>query len=245
MLTDEQIDRYSRQIILPQVGGKGQERLLQAKVLVVGTGEAQISALLYLAAAGVGTIGVVIEQASPLWHAFLAGGSDTERIWRTLTALNPDCTVKTYVPDREAWAKHASPLLEAYDLVLSPPHPIHDACYALGRPFICGASLPSCTWLFTCQGYQSGLPCLRCLRSHPLFNNEELLAEGLNQLAAGFLGTLQATEVIKLILRVGQPASDRALVWDFPSLRFSQILVAKDPTCPLCATPRQRSLEVK
>jgi adenylyltransferase/sulfurtransferase len=205
-------------------------------------GEAQISALLYLAAAGVGTVGVVIEQASPLWHAFVVDGSDTEKIWRTLTALNPDCAVRIHPSDGEAWAKHASPLLEAYDLVLSPPHPIHDTCYTLGRPFICGASLPSCTWLLTCQGHQSGLPCLHCLRSRlPFNNNEEPLAGGLNQMAAGFLGTLQATEAIKLILRVGQPASDRALVWNFPSLRFSQIHVAKDPTCPLCATPPERS----
>lgn len=239
MLTDEQIDRYSRQIILPRVGGKGQKRLLQAKVLVVGAGETQISALLYLAAAGVGTVGVIVEQVSSLLRAFLVNGSDLERIREVLTALNPDCAVKTYAPDGEAWAKHASPLLEAYDLVLSSPHPIHDTCYALGRPFICGASLTSCTWLFICQGYQSGLPCLRCLRSHSPFNsNERPLTGALNRMAAGFLGTLQATEAIKLILQMGQPASDRALVWDFSSLRFSQIPVAKNPACPLCAAPQ-------
>jgi adenylyltransferase/sulfurtransferase len=236
MLADEQIDRYSRQIILPQVGGKGQERLLQAKVLVVGAGETQISALLYLAAAGVGTVGVIIDQGSSLLRAFPTDGSEAERIGKTLTALNPDCAVKTYSAQGK---EQVAELVEGYDLVLSPPHPIHDLCYVLDRPFICGASLASCAWLLTCQGYQSGLPCLRCLRSHSPFNSsEEPLTGVLNQMAAGFLGTLQATEAIKLILRVGQPASDRALVWDFLSLHFSQTPVAKDPACSLCAAPR-------
>ena len=254
MLADEQIDRYSRQIILPQVGGKGQERLLQARVLVVGTGDAQISALLYLAAAGVGTVGVIVDRnidkdrgrewgcgslslsqisvSKSLLRAFLTDGPDAERIGKLLSALNPDCTVKTHIPEREG---QVTELVEAYDLVLAPPHPIHDICYARGRPFICGASLPCSSWLLTCQGYQSGFPCLHCLRSHSPFNSSEGPPSGvLARMAAGFLGTLQATEAIKLILRVGQTASDQALVWDFPSLRFSRISVVKDSACSLC-----------
>ncbi len=232
MLADEQIDRYSRQIILPQVGGKGQERLLQARVLVVGTGDAQISALLYLAAAGVGTVGVIVEEVSLLLRAFLIDGPDAERIWKTLTALNPDCAVKTHAPEEEG---QVTKLVEAYDVVLAPPHPIHDSCYALGRPFICGASLLSSAWLLTCRGYQNEYPCLRCLRSHSPFKSSEGPLTGvLAHMAAGFLGTLQATEAIKLILRVGQTASDQALVWDFPSLRFSRIPVVKDSACSLC-----------
>ncbi len=199
--------------------------------------DAIISALLYLAAAGVGTVGVIIEKAPLLLRAFLTNGSDTERLARTLTALNSDCKVRTHSLGGKAGVEQASPLVEAYDLVLSSPHPIHDACYALGRPFVCGASLPSSAWLLTCQGYQGGLPCLHCLRSQLPFNsnNEPLI---LNQMAAGFLGTLQATEAIKLILRVGQPTSDRALVWDFPALRFSQTPVTKDPACSFCAVAR-------
>ncbi len=232
MLTDEQIERYSRQIILPEVGGRGQKRLLEARALVVGAGEAQMAALLYLAAAGVGTLAVLARETYPLVEAFLEEGPGSKEIPTVLTALNPDCQVHilTEPPPPET--------LKAYDLVLSPPHPLHDDCYALGRPFVCGAFLSTSAWLFTCMGFAEDLPCLHCLETQIPQGQQERLPPPALSMALGFLGTLQATEAIKLILQVGQPACRQLLTWSFPSWRFSQIPAAKSPTCPLCAAKR-------
>jgi len=225
MLSDPQIERYSRQIILPQVGGKGQEKLLRARVLVNGNGPLQTTALLYLAAAGVGAIGVITNGSSPVLSAFAPGQPET--VSAALTRLNPDCAVVTYNALAAADAKQ---VVNEYDLVLSPPDPLHEACYAVRRPFLCARIATAGAWLFPCLGYEPDLPCLRCLPSHLLAEEADA-----SPLAALFLGTVQATETIKLLLGLGHSSQGKLLSCQFSAWNFSEQLVAKNPSCSCCA----------
>jgi adenylyltransferase/sulfurtransferase len=224
MLSDSQIERYSRQIILPQVGGKGQEKLLRARVLVNGSGPLQTSALLYLAAAGVGTLGVITNDSGAMFPAFAP--EQTETVSAALTGLNPDCAV---VIHRETDIADSEQLVRKYDLVLSAPGPLHDVCYALRQPFLCAQVSAVDTWLFLCTGYEPDSPCLHCVP-------RQFFADDKNEhaLAALLVGTLQATEAIKLILGLACSSLSRLLYCQFPAQHFSGRIVRKDPQCALC-----------
>jgi adenylyltransferase/sulfurtransferase len=130
MLSDEQIERYSRQIILPQVGGKGQERLLRARVLVRANGPLH-TAVHYLAAAGVGTLGVFADSRDTLLTA-LAGSRKQAASFHVLPCLNPDCSIVLHSAED---TKSPHQLVQAYDCVLSDSASLHDVCYATRRPF--------------------------------------------------------------------------------------------------------------
>jgi molybdopterin-synthase adenylyltransferase len=226
MLSDSQIERYSRQIILPQVGGKGQEKLLRACVLVNGNGPLQTAALCYLAAAGVGTIGVL---ASGSFFALSALVVDQRNATSNiLTRLNPDCTVVIHSPED---ASHPEQLVQGYDLVLSGPDPLHEACYVSRRPFVCAQVSGPTAWLFSCRGYEPDQPCLHCLPARPYQTREGASFVGL---AALFLGTLQTTEALKLILGLNQSSSGKLFQCHFPALHFHEHIVKKNPNCPLC-----------
>jgi adenylyltransferase/sulfurtransferase len=224
MLSDLQIERYSRQIILPQVGGKGQEKLLRARALVNGHGPLQTTALLYLAAAGVGTIGVLTDQSFPVLSAFASDQKDA--VSAALTRLNSDCTVVLHKTTNQSDLEQ---IVHGYDLVLSPPGPLHDICYTLHRPFVCAQGSAGDAWLFLCTGYELNSPCLRCLpRSLVGDNTDPPLFVSL------FLGTLQATEAIKLVLGLPRSSTAKLLRCQFPALHFSERPVQKDPQCALC-----------
>lgn len=224
MLSDSQIERYSRQIILPQVGGKGQEKLLRACVLVNGSGLLQATASLYLAAAGVGTIGVLANSPCPLLSAFAPDQDDLATA--ALTRLNPDCTV---VIHHGAEMTSLEEIVQAYDLVLSPPDPLHDVCYALRKPFLCAQVSAAGAWVLPCLGYEPNVPCLRCLPQRFFEEEKDTLP-----LAALFLGALLATETIKFILGLSPSFTGKLLLCRFPALHFSEQIVRKDPQCKLC-----------
>jgi molybdopterin-synthase adenylyltransferase len=221
MLSDTQIERYSRQIILHEVGGKGQEALLRTRVLVNGTGPLQSATLLYLAAAGVGTVGVIAPGPSALLSAL--SGDSRDAIVAALTSLNPDCQVIMHAIASEE-------TVQQYDLVLSQPDALHDTCYALRRPFLCAHISSGSAWLFCCTGYEPNQPCLHCLPDHLFTVGKEEDTET----AALFWGTLQTTEAIKLILGLNPPSQGKLVQCQFPGLDFSENIVTKNPSCSWC-----------
>jgi molybdopterin-synthase adenylyltransferase len=229
MLADEQIERYSRQIILPQVGGKGQEKLLRARVLLNGTGPLQEIALLYLAAVGIGTLGVLTDAKAGLLSALMPESPDA--LTTVPQRLNPECTVVRHRGSDQSDVQYLSRLVEGYTLVVSDPDiRLHEACYIVQRPLLCVQSTGTECWFFTCRGYDANQPCLHCVGFPSAGERSPLFTD----LAAMFLGTQIATEVVKVVLGLNQ--SDRTILFrcEFPDLRFNVQSVRKNPGCAHC-----------
>jgi adenylyltransferase/sulfurtransferase len=229
MLADEQIERYSRQIILPQVGGKGQEKLLRARVLLNGTGPLQETALLYLAAVGIGTIGVLADEKTSLLSTLMPESLDA--LTTVPQRLNPECTVVRHHQPAEKDLSTLSQLVRDYTVVISGPDSrLHDACYTVQRPFLCARSVGTQCWFLTCRGYDASQPCLHCIQlpaeaeAHPPFAD----------LAALFLGAQLATEVVKIIVGLNPSAGATLVRCEFPDLRFDVQRVRKNPGCAHC-----------
>ncbi len=232
MLEDAQIERYSRQIILPQVGGRGQEKILRSQVYVDGDGLLAATALLYLAAAGVGTIGIARSKAAPIFSA-LAEQSlepDEQPVTHTLRRLNPDCTIVVY-PDE---GEHLT-----YDLILATTAALHDEWYTQHKPFVWGATNGADARLFVSRGDRADWPCLRCLFSDPSAVFDVGTGDPAGSLSfsspyALFVGTQLVTEVLKIIL---QPEADRPpklLAYTFPAFHCTERAVEKNPHCSVC-----------
>jgi adenylyltransferase/sulfurtransferase len=232
MLSDEQIERYSRQIILPQVGGKGQEKLLRARILVSASGPLQTSALHYLAAAGVGILGVLFQSQDSLLTSLAP--PQEQNPFNILTRLNPDCTIRLHAREE---ARASQQLVHSYDLILSDSDVLHDACYREHRPFLYASVLENEACLMTCRGYEPDAPCLRCVPSmlaQSLASPSSLLSE----IAALFMGAHLATEVIKQLLNLS--LSSRALLLRFRFLDFysTEETIKKSVDCLLCRSSR-------
>ncbi|MGQ0811571.1 MAG: molybdopterin-synthase adenylyltransferase MoeB [Nitrospiraceae bacterium] len=245
--TDQQIARYSRHIILSDVGGKGQKKLSQAKVLVIGAGGLGSPAALYLAAAGIGIIGLVdndVVDLSNLQRQILhstatVGKPKVESGRATLAALNPDITVKTYQQNVDA--DNIMGLLSEYDIILdgSDNFPtrflVNDACFFAKKTLISGSMFRFEGQLTTIKPHQ-GYPCYRCLYPEPppaglVPNCQEA---GVLGVLAGTIGVLQASEAIKEILEIGETLADRLLIYDALEMQFRKVSRPKDPQCPLC-----------
>lgn len=262
MLEDAQIERYSRQIILPQVGGKGQEKLLRSQVYVDGDGLLAAAALFYLVAAGVGTIGVTRAKAAPIFSVLAERslGSDEQPVAHTLRRLNPDCTLVTHLDEDEQPPHH-------YDLVLATTDALHDGWYAQHKPFVWGAASGEGARLFVSRGDRADRPCLRCLfpenpprpyRATPPRRGEKTVPswEGCS-VAAGwvppdtgtkdpldspyalFLGTQLVTEALKIILQPEADNPPKLLSYTFPAFHCVEQAVEKNPYCSVCSTPAQ------
>ncbi len=247
--TDEQIQRYSRHIILPEVGGKGQTKLARAKVLIIGAGGLGSPAALYLAAAGVGTIGLVdgdVVDLSNLQRQILhttatVGVPKVESGRRTLAALNPDVTVKTY--QENVSADNILRLLADYDLILDGSDNfttrflVNDACFFAKKTLISGSIFRFEGQLTTIKPH-AGYPCYRCLYPEPppaglVPNCQEA---GVLGVLAGTIGVLQAAEAIKEILGIGETLADRLLLYDALEMKFRKLARPKDPACRLCGS---------
>jgi molybdopterin/thiamine biosynthesis adenylyltransferase/rhodanese-related sulfurtransferase len=251
----EQIQRYSRHFLLDQVGEKGQRKLLRSKVLLIGAGGLGSPTALYLAAAGVGTIGLMdadVVDVSNLQRQVLHTTADigkpkVESGARTLTALNPDVNVVA-LPERISVA-NAMDVVSEYDVIVDGSdnfgtrYLVNDACYLAGKPHVHGS-------IFQFEGMASVFapnqgPCYRCLYpAPPPAGLVPSCAEaGVLGVLPGIVGVIQATETIKLLLGIGDPLIGRLLTYDALGMRFREVKLRRDPGCPLCGvTPTIKDL---
>ncbi len=250
MSSKSQLDRYSRQLILPGVGAAGQRKLLDAKVLIVGAGGLGSPVLLYLAAAGVGTLGVVDDDRLELSnlqrqivHSIGAlGEKKVDSAKERLGALNPDVQVATY-PERLT-SENAVKLLSPYDLIidgsdnLPTRYLVSDACVLLGKPFLYGAMAQFEGQLSLLHATSQGVtgPCYRCVYPEPPPADTVLsCAEGgVFGALPGVIGSLMATEAIKHIVGLGESAAGKLTHYDALSGRFQSIKLRRNPACPSC-----------
>jgi adenylyltransferase/sulfurtransferase len=247
--TESEIQRYSRHILLKEVGATGQAKLRAARVLIVGAGGLGSPLALYLAAAGVGTLGLVDHDALELSNLQRQVAHSTARVGmnkaesaaEALRALNPE--VRLELHPRRMDAAAALELIPRYDVICDGTDNfptrflLGDACHLLGRPLVSAAVLRFEGQLSVFRGHEGAPhPCHRCL-------NPEMPPEGLVPTCAqagvlgavvGVMGTLQATEVVKLILGIGEGMSGRLLLWDALDMRFRVVKLRRDPACALC-----------
>lgn len=249
-LSDDQFHRYARHLILEEVGEEGQLKLLGSSVLVVGAGGLGAPLLMYLAAAGVGRLGIVDDDEVDLTNLQRQIIHSTENIGarkvdsaaEMLAGINPGIDVVRH--DTRLDATNAEDIIGAYDLVAdgSDNFPtrylINDFCYRLKRPLVSGAILRFEGQLFAVDpraGEKSA--CYRCLFPTPPGKDLVPRCEqaGVLGALAGTIGTLQAIEVLKLLLGLGEPLTGRLLLFDALDTRFRKIKVPVDPTCKTCS----------
>ncbi len=244
-LSPEQVQRYSRHIIMPQVGSRGQRALLDSKVLVVGAGGLGGPVALYLALAGVGTIGLVdfdVVDLSNLQRQVLhntgtVGMPKVQSAIQTLARYNPDASVIPH--EFPINSENAMELVKEYDIVVNGAdnfatrYLVNDAAYLNDKPVVDGSIL-----IFDGQVtvYQPGKGCYRCLFPEPpppgmVPNCAEA---GVLGALTGTVGSIQATEVIKLVLGVGETLTGRLLLIDGLNMEFRVVKTRRNPNCPLC-----------
>jgi molybdopterin/thiamine biosynthesis adenylyltransferase/rhodanese-related sulfurtransferase len=246
-MSPEQRDRYSRHLLLPEVGLEGQQKLLDAKVLLLGAGGLGAPSALYLAAAGVGTLGIVDDDVVDLSNLQRQVIHNSERIGvakvdsaeETIKALNPDVDVVKH--KLRLGADNVMEILQGYDIVVDgldnfpTRYLVNDASVRLRIPVISAAILGFDGQLSVFKPYEG--PCYRCL--FPVPPPAELApscgANGVLGVLPGTMGLLQATEVIKLILDVGNPAIGRLLMYDALAATLTEVKVRRDPQCPICS----------
>ncbi len=243
--SEDEITRYSRNILLAEVGGTGQARLRAARVLVVGAGGLGSPLLLYLAAAGVGTLGVVDDDRVELSNLQRQIAHTTARIGtpkvvsaaEAARAINPAVSIEPH--QTRLTAANAMDLIRRYDLVcdgsdnFATRFLVADACVLSGRTLVSAAVLRFDGQLGT---FKPGGPCYRCL--HPSAPPDGLVPScseaGILGAVTGVMGSLQATEVLKEIMGVGESLSGRVLIWDALSARVRTVRLPRDPACALC-----------
>ncbi|HET7695354.1 MAG TPA: molybdopterin-synthase adenylyltransferase MoeB [Vicinamibacterales bacterium] len=245
-LTADEMRRYSRHLIMPEVGVEGQRRLKAASVLCIGAGGLGSPAALYLAAAGIGRLGIVDFDAvdfSNLQRQILHGTADVGRpklqsARDRLGAINPEIRIDTY--ETSLTSKNALDLFGDYDVILDGTdnfptrYLVNDACVLLGKPNAYGS-------IFRFEGQASvfaapGGPCYRCLYPEPPPPGlvPSCAEGGVLGVLPGVIGTIQATEAIKLILGVGRPLVGRLLLYDAFNMAFRELKLRRDPDCPIC-----------
>ena len=251
--TETQVRRYARHILLKEVGGEGQARLMQAKVLVVGAGGLGSPLLLYLAAAGVGTLGVIDPDAVDLSNLQRQIVHTTGRIGepkvdsarQMLAAINPEVTVVTH--EERIGADNALAVIANYDLVADGSDNfetrflLNDACYLANKTLVSGAILRFDGQVATFKAHERQPggghgPCYRCIFREPPPPGEipSCAEAGVLGALCGVIGSLQATEVLKEILGIGEGLSGWLMLCDGLSAEMRKIRVPADPGCPLC-----------
>ncbi|MHC4202288.1 MAG: HesA/MoeB/ThiF family protein [Planctomycetota bacterium] len=245
--TDDEVERYSRHILLPKVGGAGQRKLMDSSAFVVGAGGLGSPALLYLAAAGVGRIGLADAdevELSNLQRQIIhetrdVGSPKVASAERAIRALNPDCKVEA-LGERLA-AGNVREIVRGYDVVLdgSDNFPtrflVADCCWFERIPLVSAAVLRFEGQLLTVLP-REGNPCYRCFLPEPppAGSTPSCQEAGVLGAVVGVMGTLQATEATMLLLGAGEHMGDRLLLYDALDCSFHSFARAKDPACPLC-----------
>ena len=244
-LTPYQVQRYSRHIIMPQVGSAGQRRLLEAKVLMVGAGGLGSPISIYLTLAGVGTVGIVdfdTVDVTNLQRQILHQNDDIGRpkvqsAKETLLSYNPD--VNVIIHEEPLLSDNAMEIISGYDVVINGAdnfparYLVNDAAYLCGKPLVDGSIL-----LFDGQAtvYIPGQGCYRCLFPTPPPPGEvpSCAEAGVLGVLPGLVGTIQATETVKLIMGLGESLSGRLLIIDAMDMSFRTLKMRRNPDCPLC-----------
>src|SRR5437763_7647143 len=245
-LSNEEIARYSRHLIMPEVGMEGQRRLKAARVLMIGTGGLGAPTGMYLAAAGVGTLGVVdfdVVDASNLQRQIVHGTKDVgrpkiESARDRLNDINPNVKIEAY--ETRLTSENALELFREYDMVVDGTdnfptrYLVNDACVLTGKPNVYGS-------IFRFEGQASVFwaargACYRCLYPEPPPPGlvPSCAEGGVLGVLPGIVGAIQANEAIKLILGGGEPLINRLLLFDAWKLRFRELKLRKDPECPVC-----------
>jgi molybdopterin/thiamine biosynthesis adenylyltransferase/rhodanese-related sulfurtransferase len=247
VLSDAQKQRYSRHLLIPEVGSEGQGRLLDSKVLLIGAGGLGSPAALYLAAAGVGTIGIVdfdVVDVSNLQRQILhttdrVGERKTESARRTIQALNPDVNVVAH--EEMLTEANVERIIAGYDVILDGTdtfetrYTLNDAAVAAGIPVVHASVFRFEGQLTTFVPYEG--PCYRCL--YPTPPPPELApgcsVAGVLGVVPGIMGMLQGLEVIKLLLGIGDTLAGRLLLFDALDTTFTELKLKRDPNCPVCS----------
>lgn len=247
--SEEQIERYSRHIILPEVGGRGQAKLLKSKVFVLGAGGLGSPSLFYLAAAGIGTIGVAdgdCVDLSNLQRQIIhtndtVGKPKVHSAKEAIEALNPDVKVEAF--HGRLTQENIREIIRGYDVVLdgSDNFPtrflMNDACFFERKPLVSGS-------MFRFDGQVSvfkphdGFPCYRCLYPEPPPKGlvPSCQEAGVLGALAGVIGVLQAVEAVKEVLRIGDTLAGNLMIFDALKMTFRKVKVMKDPECALCGS---------
>ncbi|GLS04461.1 adenylyltransferase [Chitiniphilus shinanonensis] len=248
-LDDTQLLRYSRHILLDEIGVEGQARIAAARVLVIGAGGLGCPAALYLAAAGVGTLTLVDDDRVDLTnlqrqiaHATAAVGDyKVASAARTLATLNPEVEV-VQIAERIA-GERLQALVEAADVVLdcsdnfATRHAINRACVAAARPLVSGAAVRFDGQLTTFDLRDPAQPCYHCLFGEDGDATDGPCATfGVFAPLTGLIGTAQAAEALKLIVGLGEPLTGRLQLLDARSMQWREMRYRKDPSCPVCGT---------
>jgi len=248
-LTEEQFRRYARHLILDEIGEEGQAKLLNARVLVIGAGGLGSPLLMYLAAAGVGTLGIVDDDEVDLSnlqrqiiHATAnIGGPKTASAQATLARVNPGVHVETYPVRLDE--RTVRDIVSRYDLVadgsdnFATRYLLNDWCYRLRKSLVGAALSPFDGQLSTFKAYLGPPhPCYRCLfrEAPPPETVPRCETAGILGAIAGVMGTLQAVEVLKEILGIGTSLSGTLLMYDSLAVDFHKIEIPRDPDCPTC-----------
>ena len=252
MLTPDEIERYKRQLVLKEIGGEGQERLKNAKVLVVGAGGLGSPLLLYLAAAGIGQIGIIDDERVSLDNlqrqivhdTASAGTYKTRSAARSIERLNPHVEARLYTTRLQP--ENAIEIVSNYDIVadssdnFATRYLVNDACYLAKRPLVFTAVGPFDGHLTTFRAFERGAdgnpkPNYRCLfpDAPPPGTVAPCSEAGILGAVAGVMGTLQAVEVLKELLGIGESLVGRLLLYDALQARFSTLAYAWDPDNPL------------
>ena len=245
VMTEEQIRRYSRHLILPEVGGAGQRKLLNSRVLLIGAGGLGSPVALYLAAAGVGTLGIVdfdVVDLSNLQRQILHHGHDVGRpkvqsAVDTIGDLNPDVKV---IPYQEALSsENVRRIFADFDVVVNgcdnfpTRYLVNDACVFLGKPMVDGS-------IFKFEGqatvFLPGHGCYRCLYPAPPPPGvvPSCAEAGVLGVVCGVIASIQGVETIKLLLGLGEPLVGRLVFFDALAMEFRQVKYRRDPACPVC-----------